>query len=138
MWLQTARSSTPNKRLAAISIKGLKNLSSLRSGPRHVQRTGLPRLRGEADRRIGGAKSLIVAALDDLEEKPLVENVGVDLKEFAVALAVVQDLVVAKRRHRRRIELIFGFEIVVVIVGNFQEVRPSRARVRNARENIGA
>jgi hypothetical protein len=38
------------------------------------------------------AKTLIVPALDDLEEEALVEDVGVDLGELAVALAVVEDV----------------------------------------------
>jgi len=32
---------------------------------------------------------------DDFEEEPLIESVGVNLEEFAIALAIVQNLVVA-------------------------------------------
>src|SRR5258708_38345546 len=106
------------KTRATIRSAGVERLSVQRhSGPRHAQRTSLPRLRGEADRRVGGTESLIIATLDDLEEKPLVEGVGVYLEEFAVAFAIVQNLVVAKGCHRRRIEIVSGFDIVVVIIG---------------------
>ena len=84
-------------------------------------------LRRQPDRGIGGAKAVIVPALDDLEEEALIEGVGVDLEEFAVAFAVVEDLVVAQRRHGRGVEAEFGFDVVVVIVGNIAG-NPRRAR----------
>ena len=81
---------------------------------------------------------MIVAALDDLEEEPLVEGVGVDLEEFALAFAVVEDLVVAKRCHGRGVEAVFGFDVVVVIVGDLQKVRTPRAHVGDRRKDIAA
>ena len=53
------------------------------SGTRDGQEPGFPRLGGKANGGIGGAKTLIVAALHDLEEEPLVERVGIDLEELA-------------------------------------------------------
>ena len=66
-----------------------------RSNPRHARGAYLAGLGGETDRGIRRAKALITAALDDLEEEAFVEDVGVDLEELAVALAVVEDLVLA-------------------------------------------
>ena len=63
---------------------------------------------------------------------------GVDLEEFAVAFAIVQDLVIAQCHHRRCIEIVFGFDILIIVVGNFEEIRAARAYVRDGRENIGA
>ena len=38
-----------------------------------VSLTGFARLRRETNGGIGGAKALVIAALDDFEEEPLVE-----------------------------------------------------------------
>ena len=92
----------------------------------------------EANGGIGSAEALVVTALDDFEEKPLIERVGVDLEEFALAFTVVQNLVVAKSRHRRRIEIVPGLDIVVLIVRNFEKICAARAHVGNRPENIGA
>src|SRR6478735_3772158 len=95
------------------------------------QPPGFSRLRGKANGSVGGAKALIITPLHDLEKEPLVERVGVDLEEFAVAFAVVQNLVVAKRRHRRRVEIVFRLDIVIIVVRNFQEVRTPRPHIRD-------
>ncbi len=47
----------------------------------------------QPDAGVGGAENMIVPPLDDLEEEALVEDLGVDLEELAVALAVVEDVV---------------------------------------------
>src|SRR5438552_4918234 len=140
---QAATSSAATQQLAAIFVMAF--MISIpciwlkfHSGTRHGHWTGFACLCGEADRGVGGAEPLIIAALDDLEEEPFVENVGVDLEEFAVAFAVVEYLVVAKGFHRRRVEIVFGFDVVVVIVWNSQEVRAACAHIRNRREDVGA
>src|SRR5712672_2520824 len=108
------------------------------SRTRNSQRPRFPRLGSEANGGIGSAEPLVVAALDDLEEKPLIERMRVDLEEFALAFAVVQNLVVAKGCHRCRIEIVFGLDIVVIIVRDFEEICAAGAHVGNRRENIGA
>src|SRR5258705_12422652 len=52
------------------------------SGLWHGQRSRFTGLRGEPDRGVGGAEPVIVTPLHDLEEEPLVEDVGIDLEEF--------------------------------------------------------
>src|SRR5450631_810092 len=108
------------------------------SRTRNGQRSRFTRLGGEANCGIGSAEPLVVAALDDLEEKALIERMGVDLEEFAIAFAVVQNLVVAKGCHRWRIEIVFGLDIVVIIVRDFEEICAAGAHVGNRRENIVA
>src|SRR5450432_1280440 len=71
------------------------DFSDRNSHPRNIHRPHFAGLGRQPDRGVGGAEAGIMAALHDLEEKPLIENVGVDLEKFAVAFAVVQDLVVA-------------------------------------------
>src|SRR3984957_5267147 len=93
------------------------------------QRPRFTRLRREANRGVDGTKPLIIAALHDLEEKPFVEGVGGDLEDLAPAFAVVQNLVVAKGCHRCRVEIVFGLDIVVVVVRNLEEIRATRAHV---------
>src|SRR3954465_13684505 len=110
----------------------------LKSGFGHGQRPRFTALRRQPDRGVGGAEPVIVAALHDLEEKPLVEGVGIDLEEFTLAFAVVQNLVVAQRSHGRGVEAVFGFDVVVVIVGNLQEVRAARAHVGDRSKDIVA
>src|ERR1700694_4468068 len=55
------------------------------SQTRDVERADFPRLRRKPYRGVGGAKSLVIASLHDLEKKPFVENVGVDLEKFTIA-----------------------------------------------------
>ena len=85
-------------------------------------------LGNEADGGIGSPEALVVASRDDLQEEPLIERMGVNLEEFTLAFAVVHNLVVAKRRHIYRIAIVFGFDIVVIIVWNCEESAP-RARM---------
>src|SRR5882672_2472361 len=51
---------------------------------RRVRLTRQPRLRGKADRRIGGAETAVAAPLDDLEEKPVLEARRIKLQIFGV------------------------------------------------------
>src|SRR6185503_2831481 len=93
-WQQAANSSAAEILVPrVIDIVSLPFLifSLCKSGLGHRQRPRFPRLGREPDRGVGGAKTVIVAALDDLEEEPLVERVGVDLEEFAIAFAVIED-----------------------------------------------
>src|SRR5262245_12593615 len=81
---------------------------------------------------------MIATTLDDLEEEPLVEHMGVELKEFTVAFAVVEDLVVTQRGHGGGVEAVFGFDIVVVVVGDLEEIRTASTHIGDRRENIAA
>lgn len=85
-------------------------------------------LGNEADGGIGSPEALVGASRDDLKEEPLIKRMGVNLEEFTLAFAAVHNLVVAKRRHIYRIAIVFGFDIVVIIVWNFEESAP-RARM---------
>src|SRR5262249_39706019 len=50
----------------------------------------LPRLRREPDRSVYGAKSLVAAALDDLEEEQVLEAARIGLEVFARLVAVAE------------------------------------------------
>ena len=79
---------------------------------------------------------------------PILESAHPDMRLFgftlavlvisAIAFAIVQNLVVAKGCHRRSIEIVFGFDVVVVVFGNLQELRAARTHVRHGCENFGA
>ena len=63
-----------------------------REGPGRID--ALARLRGEADLRIRGAKSTVaVPAFDDLEEETFLKSLRVQLKIFALAFALIKDIV---------------------------------------------
>src|SRR5712672_602697 len=104
------------------------------SGSGDGQRPRFPRLSSEPNGGIGGSKTVIVPTLNNFEEKPLIESVRINLEEFAISFAIVQYLVVAKGCHRRDIEIVFGFDVVVVVFGNLQELSAAPSHVRDGCE----
>src|SRR5579863_8402688 len=53
-------------------------------------------LRGEPDGRVGGAEQVVVAALDDLKEKTILEGPGVNVEELSPLRPIVEH---AERAH---------------------------------------
>src|SRR5262249_436706 len=80
-----------------------------------------PRLRRKPNAGIRRTETSVSAALHDLEEKPLLEGVGIDLEEFAGIVAIVEDAVFLHRSKQRGIKLMAAFNIIVVAAGNRQE-----------------
>src|ERR1700730_4077632 len=102
------------------------------SKARDVQRADFPGLRRKPDRGVSGTESLIAAPLHDLEKESFVEDVGIDLEEFAVAFTVVQNPIGPKIGHRPGIQIVAGLDVVIIVVGNFQEAGASRPHLGNA------
>src|ERR1700730_9111493 len=102
------------------------------SKARDVQRAGFPGLRRKPEQSVGGTESRIGAPLHDLEKKSLVENVGIDLEEFAVAFTVVQNPIGPEIGHRPGIQIVSGLDVVIIVAGNFQETGASRPHFGNA------
>ena len=102
------------------------------SEPRDVQRADFPGLRRKPDRGVSGTESLIAAPLYDLEKKSFVEDVGIDLEEFAVAFTVVQNPIGPKIGHRLGIQIVSGLDVVIIVVGNFQEAGAPRPHFGDA------
>src|ERR1700751_1651751 len=94
-------------------------LSSTDTG--HGTRPCFPGLRRQADAGIRRAKALISPPLDDLEKEPLLESVGIDLEELAIAIAIVKNAVFLHRFQQRRIELVAAVAVVLIIFGECPE-----------------
>src|ERR1700680_5295943 len=84
------------------------------SEARDVQRADFPGLRRKSERGVSGTESLIAAPLHDLEKESFVENVGIDLEEFAVAFTVVQNPIGPKIGHRPGIQIVSGLDVVII------------------------
>ena len=67
---------------------------SIYSSAMRVPQAGVAprRLCSHAHRRIGRAETLVAAPLDNLEEEPVVERIGVRVQELAVLVTVVQQV----------------------------------------------
>src|SRR5215212_2791486 len=77
-------------------------------------------LGGDAERRVGSAVALVAAPLDDLEDEALAPGGGVELKELAVLVAVVEDVLGLQPIGQTGIEPEASFNIVIVVSGNWQ------------------
>ena len=75
--------------------------------------------------------------IHNLEEEALAEGAGVDLEIFSAAVAVVKNVVGAQRVDPLEREVGLGFEIVVIILRDRQEVDAVRLEPRNCRGEIG-
>src|SRR5215471_17779501 len=97
---------------------------------------GEPRLRGEPDRRVGGAEARVAAPLHDFEEEAAVEILGVGLEVFTRAMAIVEHVVGAQPIERAGREVDARVEIVVIILRDRQQVDADRAQALDGRENV--
>src|SRR6516225_1005494 len=110
--------------------------SSTELDPQQSRRARLAILRGKPDRCVRRAEARIIFALNDLEEESVVEHPRIGLKKFAAVVAIVEDVVVTQGFGHAGREVVFGFEIVEIVVRDVQEHRTLLAYARNCREDI--
>lgn len=94
------------------------------------------RLGSEPDGRVGRTKPVVVPPLDHFEEEAVIKGTGVDLEEFAVAITIIEDLVVAQALGHLWSKVIPGFEIVIVIGWDMQEIQTIGPHGLNTGEDI--
>src|SRR6516225_1579889 len=104
--------------------------SSTELDPQQSRRARLAILRGKPDRCVRRAEARIIFALNDLEEESVVEHPRIGLKKFAAVVAIVEDVVVTQGFGHAGREVVFGFEIVVIVVRDVQEHRTLLAYAR--------
>src|SRR5690348_15862438 len=83
--------------------------------PRHGARPRFARLRGERDAGVGGAKALITAPLDDLEEGAHLDGVSINLKALTILVAIVEDTVLLHGAEQLGRELVTAIEVGINI-----------------------
>ena len=103
--------------------------AAFRAGAPHApgRRGGSTRWRRRSRDRRDAAQS---------RKEALGEPVRVDLEEFALRVAIVENTVLAQSAEQASVQLIAGVEIVVVVSGNVEKGEAVGAHLRDGRENV--
>src|ERR1700757_1529523 len=94
---------------------------------RHPARSRFSCLRGKADTRIRRPKSLVSTPLHNLEEKPFLKCVGIDLEELSLVVSIVKNSIFLHRFQQARIELVPAIDVIIIVVRNLQKGSACRA-----------
>ena len=85
---------------------------------RHTTRSRFSCLGSKADTCIWRAKSIVSTSLHDLEEKPFLKCMGIDLEKFSIVVSIVKDSILLHRSQQAWIELVPTVDVVIIIVRN--------------------
>ena len=91
---------------------------------RHAFRPDLLLQSSDAEDGVGGAVTAIAAPFDDLEEEAFPIGAAIELEEFAVFVAVVEDVFGLQPFAEFRVKAESRFDVVVIVGGNVQGPKP--------------
>src|ERR1700730_9517113 len=116
----------PPRLVRAPSIRGRRRTSwafgLCRSEARDRGIARQPGLGSKPDRRVHRAVPMVAAPLDNLEEKASLLGPRIDLEELAAAIAIVENISCAQPVNLRRVKIGPRLQIVVVVLGDRQEL----------------